>query len=414
MRIQTGQGYISLLTLLAIWSISAITSLPGLAISPILGDLDKIFPHVSELEIQMLTSLPNLLIIPFVLLSGKLTQSKGKIPMLILGLGIFLLCGILYFFATSVNALIMISCFLGIGAGLIIPLSTGLIADVFSGQYRTQQLGLSSSITNLTLVFATFIAGLLANYNWHLPFVVYLVPIICLVLCRYLTPKNLVNNTKPAAPATPVVSKQAVAPNPYLKDGQLINKKLLFGVMMIYYLATYTGMIVTYNLSFVIESYHYGSEYSGTLISILFLAIMIPGLIITKVIKLLSDYAIVIGFGMITIGLLMIVLFKNIFLIGLGTFIIGFGYGIIQPLIYNKTVLTASVQKAVLALAFVMAMNYVALVTLPVFADFFDSIFHSKSVIFPFLVNAIMSGIICVIAYIYRKRVLFSSVGTLG
>ena len=143
MRIQTGQGYISLLTLLAIWSISAITSLPGLAISPILGDLDKIFPHVSELEIQMLTSLPNLLIIPFVLLSGKLTQSKGKIPMLILGLGIFLLCGILYFFATSVNALIMISCFLGIGAGLSIPLSTGLIADVFSGQYRYQQLGLN-------------------------------------------------------------------------------------------------------------------------------------------------------------------------------------------------------------------------------------------------------------------------------
>ena len=177
MKIQTGQGTISMMTLLAIWSISAITSLPGLAVSPILGDLDKIFPHVSDLEIQMLTSLPNLLIIPFVLLSGKISESKGKIPLLILGLGIFLLCGILYFFANSMNALIMISCFLGIGAGLIIPLSTGLIADVFSGKYRTQQLGLSSSITNITLVFATFVAGWLANYNWHLPFVVYLVPV---------------------------------------------------------------------------------------------------------------------------------------------------------------------------------------------------------------------------------------------
>ena len=414
MRIQTGQGYISLLTLLAIWSISAITSLPGLAISPILGDLDKIFPHVSELEIQMLTSLPNLLIIPFVLLSGKLTQSKGKIPMLILGLGIFLLCGILYFFATSVNALIMISCFLGIGAGLIIPLSTGLIADVFSGEYRTEQLGLSSSITNLTLVFATFIAGWLANYNWHLPFVVYLVPIICLVLCKFLTSKNLANNNKPVSSAQDTSKPAAVVSNPYIKPGQLLNKKLLFGVMMIYYLATYTGMVITYDLSFVIESYHYGSESAGTLISILFLAIMIPGLIITKIIKLLSNYAIVIGFGMITIGLLMIVLFKDIFLIGFGTFIVGFGYGIIQPLIYNKTVLTATAQKAVLALAFVMAMNYVALVTLPVFADFFVSIFHSKSAIFPFLVNAIISGIMAILAYIYRKRVLFSSEGTLG
>ncbi len=44
MKIQTGRGTIPLITLIAIWSISALTSLPGLAVSPILGDLTKIFP----------------------------------------------------------------------------------------------------------------------------------------------------------------------------------------------------------------------------------------------------------------------------------------------------------------------------------------------------------------------------------
>ena len=34
MKIQTGRGTIPLITLLAIWSISALTSLPGLAVSP--------------------------------------------------------------------------------------------------------------------------------------------------------------------------------------------------------------------------------------------------------------------------------------------------------------------------------------------------------------------------------------------
>lgn len=412
MKIQTGQGSISMLTLLAIWSISAITSLPGLAVSPILGDLDKIFPHVSELEIQMLTSLPNLLIIPFVLLSGKITESKGKIPMLILGLGIFLLCGIMYFFASSIDALIIISCFLGIGAGLIIPLSTGLIADVFTGEYRTEQLGLSSSITNVTLVFATLIAGWLANYNWHLPFVVYLMPLVCLVLCNYLRPRylkdnaNLVNDTQ-------IQTKQDVTTNSYIKPGQMINKRLLIGLMVIYFFATYVGMIVTYNLPFVIQSYHLSSDYSGTLISILFLAIMLPGLFITKIIRILSDYALVAGFGLMAAGLFMIVFFKNIYIIGAGTFIIGFGYGIIQPLIYNKTVLTARIQKAVLALAFVMSMNYVALVTIPFIADFFESVFHDKAAIFPFLVNAIMGMAIAVLAFVFRKRVLFSSEGSL-
>ena len=108
-KIKTGNGFIPFWTLIAIWSISTVTSLPGLAVTPILGDLDKIFPHVSDLEIQMLSSLPNLLIIPFVLLSGKISDSKGKLPMLIMGLALFLLCGIFYFFASSMDALIIIS-----------------------------------------------------------------------------------------------------------------------------------------------------------------------------------------------------------------------------------------------------------------------------------------------------------------
>ena len=78
MRIQTGKGTVSPGVLLAIWSVSAVTSLPGLAVSPILGDLNRIFPHATNLEIQMLTSLPSLLIIPFVLLSGRLSVGRDK------------------------------------------------------------------------------------------------------------------------------------------------------------------------------------------------------------------------------------------------------------------------------------------------------------------------------------------------
>ena len=45
MRIQTGHGTIPLITLIGIWSISALNALPGLAVSPILGKLSAIFPH---------------------------------------------------------------------------------------------------------------------------------------------------------------------------------------------------------------------------------------------------------------------------------------------------------------------------------------------------------------------------------
>ena len=79
MKINTGQGTIPLITLIGIWSVSALTSLPGLAVSPILGELSTIFPHATELDIQMLTSLPSLLIIPFVLLAGKLAAASRTV-----------------------------------------------------------------------------------------------------------------------------------------------------------------------------------------------------------------------------------------------------------------------------------------------------------------------------------------------
>ena len=117
MQIKTGKGSVTLVVLLAIWSVSAISSLPGLAISPVLGDLSKIFPKATELEIQLLTSLPSLLIIPFVLLAGKLSEGRERWPVLMWGLAIFFLSGVMCLFARSMAALIAISCLLGVGAG---------------------------------------------------------------------------------------------------------------------------------------------------------------------------------------------------------------------------------------------------------------------------------------------------------
>ena len=178
MKISTGKGTISLPVLLAIWSVSAVTSLPGLAVSPILGDLNTIFPSASDLEIQMLTSLPSLLIIPFVLLSGKLSVGRDKLRILVVGLVIFLLSGIACLFIRNITALILVSCILGIGAGMVIPLSTGLVVAYFTGEYRVRQLGYSSSINNLTLVLATALSGYLANIDWHLSFLVYTLPAV--------------------------------------------------------------------------------------------------------------------------------------------------------------------------------------------------------------------------------------------
>ena len=191
----------------------------------------------------------NLLIIPFVLLSGKIDESKGKLVMLVSGLVIFLACGILYFFANSMGALMAISCLLGVGAGMIIPLSTGLIAEFFSGIERTKQLGYSSSIQNLILVFATFITGWLANINWHMPFIVYLLPAASLVLAYFLRPSYLKDNHQINNELKADTGLEKTA---FIEAGKQWNIKLLAGFMILYFLCSYIALIITFNISFVL------------------------------------------------------------------------------------------------------------------------------------------------------------------
>lgn len=93
----------------------------------------------------------------------------NNLLLLQIGLAIFGVSGILYLLSNKMWQLIAISAMLGIGSGLIVPLSTGLISRYFVGAYRTKQFGYSSAITNITLVLATTLTGYLAEVNWHLP-----------------------------------------------------------------------------------------------------------------------------------------------------------------------------------------------------------------------------------------------------
>ncbi len=403
MKINTGQGTIPLITLIGIWSVSALTSLPGLAVSPILGELSTIFPHATELDIQMLTSLPSLLIIPFVLLAGKLAEKRDFIRLLRVGLWLFAASGVLYLFSSRMWQLMAVSALLGIGAGLIIPLSTGLISRYFTGEYRVRQFGYSSAITNMTLVVATAVTGYLAEVHWRLPFAVYLLPLISLVLSAYLKKDAASVTIKQAAAIIPPIQSTPVISGKYG-----IHIRHLVQLMLFYGLVTYVVLAVTFNLPFLMEAHHFSSGNSGLMISLFFLAIMAPGFMLDSLVKLLGNKTKLYSLLAIAIGLLLIWILPTEWLIVPGCILVGLGYGIIQPLIYDKTVDTAIPQKTTLALAFVMVMNYLAILLSPFITDFFQWIFHTGSQEFPFIFNLCITILIMYWAYAKKEEFLFS------
>lgn len=387
MKISTGKGEISLLALLAIWSVSAVTSLPGLAISPILEDLSKIFPSASQLEIQMLTSLPSLLIIPFVLLSGWLSQRGESLALLAGGLAVFFASGVVCIFAKDIRLLIVASSIMGIGAGVAVPYSTGLVVRYFTGDSRVRQLGISSAVNNLSLVLATAVVGWIATKDWHLAFIVYLLPAVSMVMLLAL------RNAK-------------AAPEPKDSD-QLrqtrISWKRLTGLSLLYFVITFTTLVITFYLSFLLEKYRFPQEFSSVMISLFFLAIMLPGFALNGIIRRLRSMTIFLSLVAIVVGLLLVGTVPDIPLMTLGVILTGVGYGVLQPVIYDKTAIIAPPEAATKALSVVMTVNYVAVVVCPFVVDFAEKLFRQKEESFPFVASAVLVTMVALLSLIMRK-----------
>ena len=406
MKIQTGRGTIPLITLIAIWSISALTSLPGLAVSPILGDLTKIFPKATDLDIQMLTSLPSLLIIPFILLGGKLTEKVDFVRILKIGLWLFAASGILYLISNKMWQLIVVSALLGIGSGLIIPLSTGLISKYFVGTYRVKQFGLSSAITNFTLVIATAVTGYLAEVSWHLPFLVYLLPLISILLVGHLKESRSDAAVEPSSQSTPQFGQPAAVDTGGSQYG--IHIKHLLQTMHFYGVTTFIVLAVISNLSFLMQKHHFSRGNSGLMISLFFLAIMAPGFCLDKIVDELKERTKAYSLLSMAVGLALIWIAPIEWLIIPGCILVGLGYGIIQPMLYDKTTHTALPQKATMALAFVMMMNYLAILLYPFIIDFLQNLFHTQSQEFPFVFNLLIPIVTFFWAYLRRDTFLFN------
>ena len=387
MKIYTGKGYISLFALLAIWSVSAVTSLPGLAISPILEDLSRIFPSASQLEIQMLTSLPSLLIIQFVLLSGWLSGSGESLRMLAIGLVIFFASGVICIFAKDIRLLIVASCIMGIGAGVVVPYSTGLVVRYFTGDSRVQQLGISSAVNNLSLVIATAVVGWIATKDWHLAFTVYLLPAVALVLLLALRSVKS-------------------APEPEESD-QLRQTKIhwarLIGLSALYFVITFTTLVITFYLSFLLEKYRFPQEFSSVMISLFFLAIMLPGFVLNSIIRRVRSTTIFLSLCLIVVGLLLVGTVPDIPLMTLGVILTGVGYGVLQPIIYDKTAIIAPPEAATKALSVVMTMNYVAVVVCPFVVDFAAKLMQQHKESFPFVLGAILVAMVALLSLLLRK-----------
>ena len=234
---------------------------------------------------------------------------------------------------------------------------------------------------------------------------VYLLPLVSILLVGHL--KTNQPGTEPvAAGSGNSTPEQSAIDTGGSKYG--IHTRHLLQLMLFYGVTTYIVLAVIFNLPFLMEKHHFSSGDSGLMISLFFLAIMAPGFGLDKIVGVLKERTKAYSLLSMALGLLLIWIAPIEWLIIPGCILVGLGYGVIQPMLYDKTTHTALPEKTTLALAFVMMMNYLAILLYPFIVDFFQWIFHTRSQEFPFIFNLLITIVTFFWAYLRRNTFLFN------
>jgi EmrB/QacA subfamily drug resistance transporter len=113
---------------------------------------------------------------------GKLSDQFGRRPLLMIGVGLFLLGSFLSGLSQDMFQLILFRGIQGLGAGSIFPIALAVIGDLFSPAERGKYQGLFGAVFGVSALIGPALGGFLTDtISWHWVFFVNL-PIGALVL----------------------------------------------------------------------------------------------------------------------------------------------------------------------------------------------------------------------------------------
>ncbi len=362
-----GNGTLPLWAVFNLYVIFIITSIPGLAISPIMGDLQKIFPGTSQLETQFLTLGPNIAAIPFVFAGGWIGTKFNNMKLLNWTCLFYGIGGALFFFAPNMITLIILSFLIGIASGIVSPLSTAFIADLFSGEQRTKQYGYTSAVLNGVLMASVIATGYLAKIWWRLPFLIYLLPLVPLFFAHRF--KNYIK--EPADIRNNDASKKGV-PKVHYKFSQQVNIPMLVRYCIYYFVIT----LVIAAISLYIPFRYTNSGTAGDLTSILFLGIMASGFTLNWCLRILKNHVAIAVMALIAIGFLLMAISDEAVIVGIGILIASYFYGIAQPYYYDRLSVASTRVALTLTLAWFASMDSIGNVVAPFIIDGIGKVMH--------------------------------------
>lgn len=179
---------------IAILSLSLLTVMAGAAVAPALHVILEYFHDTDQALVQMIISVPALFIALTSFVVPSLCGKFKSKELVLLGLGLYVIGGCIAGAFSNIWVVLLFRALVGVGVGIIMPLSTGLLAFYFSPEEQDSLMGYSSAMNQMGGVIATLISGFLASVSWRASFLVYLMGLISVVLCLMFLPNERIGS----------------------------------------------------------------------------------------------------------------------------------------------------------------------------------------------------------------------------
>ncbi len=361
----------------AIFSTSLLNILMNAGIVPVMSILASEIPNADPSALKFTLSISSIFFVIFGLSASFLERLLPRKKLLLIGLLLYAAGGMGGGLVNSVSGLLISRAFLGIGGGICIPLTNAYIADLFDGEERRKTIGQSLFAANLGAMVLPLIGTWLAQLNWRLGFLIYLVAIIAFVLSWKFLP-DLQFDLEPSGKPRSL----------FYFSGPVVWAAAIYFFVMVLFAALPSNFSL-----FVAEEKLGSASLAAWHSTFSTLSAMVISPLFPQIYQMLKKWMIPIGFLICGAGFFVLAQLNGIWASFAGNVLIGASLGLLHPLFPYMAMQGTPREHSSSAQALVTSGFRLGVFVSPFFFLLANSILDFSSIRGEFLLSALLFGI---------------------
>jgi len=332
-----------------------------MAMNPALASIGNAFPEIDGTTLTLISTLSMLVVVPFSLLAGKVAGSKVKYRTLALvGILIVSFFGILPYFLNNFYIILISRAFCGAGAGIISPLPSTLIMQLFDGKTRENLMGMNNLAFNAGGMVFQLIAGLLCAIYWRNTFFVYAICVIGLMIVFFMLPEP------------PRIEEKDE--NSGKKEG--ITGKAYFWIFT-YVLIVFFTYPLFLNMSSLVEKGNLGTAaVSGFILTMSTVGGIVASALFGMMFRFAKRRTVSIGFFLCAVSYVIMIFENNVVAFTMASVLSGLGIGFVTPTAFMYLGLEVEPAARPFAMSLMMGLPNLAMFATSYFFSFIKYIFN--------------------------------------